>query len=91
LIEMKMEMKKIVVEHEVSPDKIKCSYGEELCKYHTHRDRHHGKKAPIEWNVPKCKLFDCWLSEAYIKCDACIKACSEAKNLVERECATERK
>ena len=60
---------KILVEHEVPCEKGmegECLYpgdfwGKDVCKYHTHRDRTHGKKAPVERRVPKCTLFDEWL------------------------------
>ena len=73
-----MELK-IMVEHEISPDSEKCTYGgdfwgKDVCRYHTHRDRTHGRKAPKEINVPKCTLFDCWLDGEYVKCSQCIRA-----------------
>lgn len=73
-----MELK-IMVEHEISPDLEKCTYGgdfwgKEVCHYHTHRDRTHGRKAPRESDVPKCTLFDCWLDAEYQKCPQCIDA-----------------
>ncbi len=50
---------KILVEHEVPCEKGmegECLYpgdfwGKDVCKYHTHRDRTHGKKAPVERRV----------------------------------------
>lgn len=70
---------KVMVEHEISPDPEECAYGgdfwgKDLCRYHTHRDRTHGRKAPKERNVPKCTLFDCWLDKEYHKCPQCVKA-----------------
>ena len=52
---------KITVEHEIPCDKGKeftCQYagdfwGNPICRYHTHRHRTHGRKAPMERNVPK--------------------------------------
>ena len=84
-----MEMK-IKVEHKVSPDETKCIYGgdfwgRDVCMYHTHRDRTHGRKAPIERRVPKCILFDCWLHKEYQKCDACIESCNETKEFLEKK------
>lgn len=72
---------KIMVEHEIPCDKGKeltCQYsgdfwGNPVCRYHTHRNRTHGRKAPMERNVPKCALFDEWLDE-YQKCEKCIAA-----------------
>lgn len=76
---------KIKVEHKVSPEKETCAYagdfwGKEVCQYHTHRDRTHGRKAPMERQLPKCILFDCWLDETYQKCEACRKACEEVNH-----------
>lgn len=77
---------KIKVEHEVPYDKgkeTKCVYadgdfwGETVCGYHVLRNRHHGRKAPIEYNRPKCTLFNVWLGEAYNKCSACLAKCTE--------------
>ena len=73
---------KITVEHEVPYDKGKertCLYagdfwGNEVCRYHTHRDRTHGRKAPVERKLPKCTLFDEWLPGEYQKCEQCILA-----------------
>lgn len=75
---------KIKVEHEVSPEKETCTHdgdfwGKSVCRYHTHRDRTHGRKAPVERHLPKCTLFDCWLEEDYKKCEACKKACEEVR------------
>ncbi len=61
---------KITVEHEIPCDKGKEQtylyagdfWGNPVCRYHTHRNRTHGRKAPMEKNVPKCTLFDEWLS-----------------------------
>lgn len=76
---------KIKVEHLVSPDKDNCTYGgdfwgKDVCRYYTYRNRTHGRKAPMERNVPKCTLFDVWLDKPYKKCEACRKACEEAWN-----------
>ncbi|WP_140393121.1 hypothetical protein [Lachnoclostridium sp. An138] len=76
---------KITVMHDVSPDSERCVYGgdfwgKNVCGYHTHRDRTHGRKAPKEHAVPKCVLFDVWLDEEYKKCTECKKACEEEKN-----------
>lgn len=76
----------ITVEHEIPCDRnleLTCTYagdfwGREVCKYHTHRTRTHGRKAPIERNVPKCTLFDKWLPGEYKKCDECIAAMMKA-------------
>ena len=73
---------KITVEHEVPYDnglENTCEYagdfwGSSICKYHTYRDRTHGKKAPKERRVPKCTLFDEWLPGEYQKCEQCISA-----------------
>lgn len=59
-------MKIITVEHEVSPEHGKCTfggdyYGKDVCKYHALRTQTHGRKAPPEYRKPKCLLFDCWL------------------------------
>lgn len=77
---------KITVEHEIPCSRGKeltCEYdgdfwGNEICKYHTHRDRTHGRKAPKERSVPKCKLFDEWLPGECMKCEQCIEAMKEA-------------
>lgn len=71
---------KIKVEHEVSPELNSCAYGgdffgKDVCRYHTFRNRTHGKKAPVERNVPKCTLFGTWLGKPYRKCLACQLAC----------------
>ncbi len=73
----------IKVAHLVSPEKTSCTYGgdfwgKDVCRYHTYRDRTHGRKAPIERKMPKCTLFDEWLPGKYIKCEQCMKACEEA-------------
>lgn len=73
---------KIKVEHDVPYDRNlenTCQYagdfwGNPVCRYHTHRDRTHGKKAPTERHVPKCTLFDEWLPGEYQKCDECLAA-----------------
>ena len=79
---------KITVEHEVSPDKNFCTYGgdfwgKDLCQYHTHRDRTHGRKAPIERKVPKCTLFGTWLDKPYQKCKECILTCEQEERMEE--------
>ena len=79
---------KITVEHEVSPNKNFCTYGgdfwgKDVCQYHTHRDRTHGRKAPMERKVPKCTLFGTWLDKSYQKCKECIKACEQAERMEE--------
>ena len=73
-------MMKIIVEHDVPSNPLECCgdgdfWGKPVCKYHVKRDRAHGRKAPIERDVPKCTLFDCWLEKPYLKCEACRKAC----------------
>lgn len=76
---------KIIVEHEIPCDKGKefsCQYagdfwGNPVCRYHTHRNRTHGRKAPMERSVPKCTLFDEWLPGEYQKCDKCVAAITE--------------
>ena len=78
---------KITVEHEIpheSGNEDKCLYdgnfwGNAVCPYHTHRDRTHGRKAPIERRLPKCTLFDEWLPGEYIKCESCWKAIEATK------------
>lgn len=75
-------MKRILVEHEVSPGYAKCTFGGdcggyEVCKYHTFRNQTHGPRRPTEYHKPKCILFDCWLDEPYKKCEKCRKACAE--------------
>lgn len=77
----------ITVVHEVPNDKYmedRCLYagdfwGNEVCRYHTHRDRTHGRKAPMERHLPKCTLFDEWLPGEYKKCDKCLAAIAGAK------------
>ena len=84
---------KIVVEHEIPCDKGKektCLYagdfwGNPVCRYHTHRNRTHGRKAPTEKNVPKCTLFDEWLPEEYQKCDSCLEAMMERLEVMKNE------
>lgn len=51
----------------------------EVCKYHKLRDRTHGRKAPTEYQIPKCTLFDEWLPGCYHRCNKCIEACNKAK------------
>lgn len=78
---------KITVEHEIPYDKRledRCLYagdfwGNEVCRYHTHRDRTHGRKAPVERKVPKCTLFDEWLQGECQKCEKCMEAVRKAK------------
>lgn len=75
-------MKIITVEHEVSPERGKCTFGgdycgKDVCKYHVLRTQTHGRKAPPEYRKPKCLLFNCWLDEPYKKCEMCRKACAE--------------
>lgn len=78
---------KIKVEHEIPYEhgkESRCLYagdfwGNEVCRYHTHRNRTHGRKAPVERNVPKCTLFDEWLPSEHIKCDACKAAIKTAQ------------
>ena len=73
---------KILVEHEIPYYDRKSEYcvgpgdfwGNPVCKYHTHRNRTHGRKAPTEYSVPKCTLFDEWLSENYKRCEKCLEA-----------------
>lgn len=77
----------IKVMHKVSPDKTRCTYGgdfwgKDVCQYHTHRDRTHGRKAPKEKALPKCTLFDKWLPGECIKCEECRRACQEAEGAV---------
>lgn len=78
-----MQELEIQVIHNVSPDPQKCTYGgdfwgKDVCQYHTHRDRTHGRKAPVERQVPKCVLFGKWLDGVYQKREECKKACEEA-------------
>lgn len=75
---------KITVEHEVSPESASCSYGgdffgKDVCQYYACRNRTHGRKAPIERNVPKCTLFNTWLERPFAKCTACVTACQGAE------------
>lgn len=78
---------KILVEHEVPYEKgmeRKCLYpgdywGNDVCRYHTHRDRTHGRKAPVERRMPKCTLFDEWLPGEYQKCEKCLEATRSGK------------
>lgn len=77
----------ITVKHEIPCDpteESRCIYdgdfwGNEVCRYHTHRDRTHGRKAPIERQQPKCTLFDEWLPGNYVKCESCRKAIEAAE------------
>lgn len=77
----------ITVEHKVPYDKgeeSRCLYGngdfwgQTVCAYHVHRDRTHGRKAPVERHRPKCTLFNQWLKSDYTKCDMCLQKCKEA-------------
>lgn len=75
----------IKVKHKVSPDLSMCVYGgdfwgKDVCMYHTHRDRTHGRKAPKERNLPKCTLFNKWLDGEYKKCKECKDECFYAMN-----------
>lgn len=77
-----MAYKKIMVEHEVSPGREKCTFGgdfwgKEACKYYALRTQTHGNKAPPEYRKPKCLLFNCWLEEPYKKWEPCRRACAE--------------
>lgn len=79
-----MQELEIKVTHEVSPDTNNCTYGgdywgKDVCRYHVHRDRTHGRKAPIERSIPKCTLFNKWLDKSYQKCEECKRACEEAE------------
>ena len=79
-----MQELEIRVTHRVSPELNTCTYcgdfwGKDVCPYHTHRDRTHGKKSPVERNIPKCTLFNKWLDKSYHKCEECKKACEEAE------------
>ena len=79
--------KTIKVEHTVALDenipltcRAECDSGGwyTLCQYLVHRDRTHGRKAPVERKLPKCSLFDEWLKQPGLypmKCDACLIAC----------------
>lgn len=74
----------ITVKHSVSPDIEYCTYdgdfwGKDVCRYHTHRDRTHGRKAPIERHLPKCTLFNKWLDKPYQKCEECKQACQKER------------
>lgn len=74
----------ITVKHSVSPDAEHCTYagdfwGKDVCRYHTHRDRTHGRKAPIERHLPKCTLFNKWLDKPYQKCKECKQACQKER------------
>ena len=78
---------KILVEHEVPCERgmeQKCLYpgdywGNDVCRYHTHRDRTHGRKAPVERHLPKCTLFDEWLPGEYLKCEKCMAAVAASR------------
>ena len=73
----------INVKHMVSPDATSCAYGEDVdgyvmaCHYHVRRNRTHGRKAPMEFDLPKCLLFECWLDKPFHKCEACKQACKD--------------
>jgi hypothetical protein len=74
-----MEIKVI---HDVADNQLLCRYndgdfdGYTVCRYHILRDRTHGFKRPIERKLPKCTLFDVWLSDVGVKCKECISACN---------------
>lgn len=79
-----MQELEIKVTHRVSPELNMCTYGgdfwgKDVCPYHTHRNRTHGKKAPVERNLPKCTLFNKWLDKPYQKCEECKQHCEEVK------------
>ena len=79
-------MTRITVEHNVSPDENNCTYGGDfygkyVCKYNRRRNRTHGKKAPTEYHVPKCTLFNVWLKEDCVKCEECRDACSDGRQV----------
>lgn len=59
-------------------------WGKDVCEYHTHRDRTHGRKAPVEKKMPKCTLFGIWLEKSYQKCEKCQNACEQVKEAEER-------
>ena len=83
----RLDLVKILVEHEIPCEKgmeQKCLYpgdywGNDVCRYHTHRDRTHGRKAPVERRVPKCTLFNEWLPGEYQKCEKCLEATRNGK------------
>lgn len=54
-------------------------FGGMKCAGITHRDRTHGRKAPVERKVPKCTLFDEWLPGECQKCEKCMEAVRKAK------------
>lgn len=78
---------KIQVAHEVPCERgmeQKCLHpgdfwGNDVCRYHTHRDRTHGRKAPVERHLPKCTLFDEWLPGEYLKCEKCMAAVAASR------------
>lgn len=75
---------KILVEHEIPDDLNSCTFpgdfwGKEVCRYHVCRNRTHGPKRPMERHVPKCTLFDTWLSKPYTKCPECVMATLKVK------------
>ena len=80
---------KITVEHEIPYDKgleNRCEYagdfwGNQICKYHVRRNRTHGRKAPPEYRVPKCTLFDKWLDGDCVKCSECLEAVRKAREV----------
>lgn len=77
----------ITVEHEIPysasrPDECVGDgdfWGRPIFRYHTHRTRTHGRKAPAEKNVAKCVLFDAWLSGEYQRCAECREAIERQK------------
>ena len=87
LVEEERRSVKILVEHEVPCGKgmeRKCLYpgdyfGNDVCRYHTHRDRTHGRNAAVERRLPKCTLFDEWLPGEYQKCEKCLEAIRSGK------------
>lgn len=92
---------KIKVEHEVAFSEGKettCYASDEgrgwhtMCQYLRERDRMHGRKAPIEHKVPKCILFNEWLTKSGLypdKCSQCKKACGITENKTDLEKAIE--
>ncbi len=85
---------RIKVEHEIpySADRpLECVgdgdfWGRTVCPYHKLRDRTHGRKAPIERRVPKCALFDEWLSGEYKRCGKCLAAINAVKEDTTNDC-----
>ena len=78
---MKIQVEKDILYNPLCPNRCigDSDYeGVEVCKYHVSRNSYHGKKAPAEFNKPKCTLFDKWLSGRYVRCEECINACKKA-------------